>query len=597
MRVADFIVQYIHDELGVSHIFTVTGAGLMHLTDAIALNKDVIGVIPHHEQTASMALEAYSRASENFGVGMFTTGPGSTNTITGLGGAWQDSVPCLFIGGQVKRSETSANSKIPNLRQFGVQELNMIPIVESLCKYAVTLNEPEKIKFELEKAVYLAKSGRPGPVWLEIPMDVQGAQVIPDDLEGYAPPTNEKPFDDNKFSTLTNLLKESKRPVIIAGQGIRIAHALDIFEKFVDISGIPVVTTYLGIDTLKQNDVHYIGKTGVKGDRPANFAMQNSDLIISIGSSLHVSVIGYDYKQFARVAKKVIIDIDETSHKKNTIDIDLFIQSDAKDILNELLQFCKDSKLGKYSEWLKKCNFWKEKYRVCLPEYEKEKNGINSYLFINQLSKQSSENDVFISDAGGTFYSMSQGVELTKPNQRYITSGAMATMGYTLPAAIGVAFATNNRVLAITGDGSLQQNIQELQTLIQYDLPVKLFVLNNYGLNSTRAMQKNYFDSRFFGESKSSGISFPDTLKVAEAYGIKAVRVDNYANLPKIIDDVLSFDGPVICDVIVPRDQLIIPTVGSKVNDDGSMESRPLEDMSPFLDRDEYRSNLYVDEV
>ena len=335
----------------------------------------------------------------------------------------------------------------------------------------------------------------------------------------------------------------------------------------------------------------------MKGDRPANFAMQNSDLIISIGSSLHVSVIGYDYKQFARVAKKVIIDIDETSHKKNTIDIDLFIQSDAKDILNELLQFCKDSKLGKYSEWLKKCNFWKGKYRVCLPEYEKEKNGINSYLFINQLSKQSSENDVFISDAGGTFYSMSQGVELTKPNQRYITSGAMATMGYTLPAAIGVAFATNNRVLAITGDGSLQQNIQELQTLIQYDLPVKLFVLNNDGLNSTRAMQKNYFDSRFFGESKSSGISFPDTLKVAEAYGIKAVRVDNYANLPKIIDDVLSFDGPVICDVIVPRDQPIIPTVGSKVNDDGSMESRPLEDMFPFLDRDEYRSNLYVDEI
>ena len=463
MRVADFIIQYIHDELRVSHIFTVTGAGLMHLTDAIALNKNIIGVTPHHEQTASMALEAYSRASENFGVGMFTTGPGSTNAITGLGGAWQDSVPCLFIGGQVKRSETSANSKVPNLRQFGVQELNMIPIVESLCKYAITLNEPEKVKFELEKAVYLAKTGRPGPVWLEIPMDVQGAQIIPDDLESYTPPTSENLFDDDKFAILKDLLNKSKRPVIIAGQGVRIAHALDIFEKFINTSGIPVVTTYLGIDTLKQDNIHYIGKTGVKGDRPANLAMQNSDLIISIGSSLHVSVIGYDYKQFARAAKKVIIDIDETSHKKNTIDIDLFIQSDAKDILDKLLDSCHNSKLGEYSEWLKKCNFWKEKYRVCLPEYENEKDGINSYLFIDQLSKQSSENDIFISDAGGTFYSMSQGIQLTKQNQRYITSGAMATMGYSLPAAIGVAFATNNRVLAITGDGSLQQNIQELQ--------------------------------------------------------------------------------------------------------------------------------------
>ena len=597
MRVADFIIQYIHDELRVSHIFTVTGAGLMHLTDAIALNKNIIGVTPHHEQTASMALEAYSRASENFGVGMFTTGPGSTNAITGLGGAWQDSVPCLFIGGQVKRSETSANSKVPNLRQFGVQELNMIPIVESLCKYAITLNEPEKVKFELEKAVYLAKTGRPGPVWLEIPMDVQGAQIIPDDLESYTPPTSENLFDDDKFASLKDLLNESKRPVIIAGQGVRIAHALDIFEKFINTSGIPVVTTYLGIDTLKQDNIHYIGKTGVKGDRPANLAMQNSDLIISIGSSLHVSVIGYDYKQFARAAKKVIIDIDETSHKKNTIDIDLFIQSDAKDILDKLLDSCHNSKLGEYSEWLKKCNFWKEKYRVCLPEYENEKDGINSYLFIDQLSKQSSENDIFISDAGGTFYSMSQGIQLTKQNQRYITSGAMATMGYSLPAAIGVAFATNNRVLAITGDGSLQQNIQELQTLIQYNLPVKLFVLNNDGLNSTRSMQKNYFEGRLFGESKTSGISFPDTLKVSEAYGIKAIRIDNYENLPKVIDDVLSYDGPVVCDVIVPREQSIIPTVGSKVNDDGSMTSRPLEDMVPFLDRDEYRSNLYVDEV
>ena len=325
--------------------------------------------------------------------------------------------------------------------------------------------------------------------------------------------------------------------------------------------------------------------------------MQNSDLIISIGSSLHVSVIGYDYKQFARAAKKIIIDIDETSHKKNTIDIDLFIQSDAKEFINELLHISENSKFADYSEWLQKCNFWKKNYEVRLPEYEKNKDGINTYVFIDQLSKQSSSGDVFISDAGGTYYSMSQGIQLTKPNQRYITSGAMATMGFSLPAAIGVAFATNNRVLAITGDGSLQQNIQELQTLIQYNLPVKLFVLNNDGLNSTRVMQKNYFEDRFLGESKNSGISFPDIIKVADAYGINATRISNQNDLSKNIDMVLSSDGPMICDVIVPRDQLIIPTVGSKVNDDGTMSSRPLEDMFPFLDRDEYRSNLYIDEI
>ena len=597
MRLSDYVVKYIHDELGVSHIFTVTGAGIMHLTDALAKNKDVIGVTPHHEQTASMALETYSRASENFGVGMFTTGPGSTNAITGLAGAWQDSVPCMFIGGQVKRSETSSNSNVPNLRQFGVQELNMIPIVESLCKYAVTLNEPNKVKFELQKAVHLAKSGRPGPVWLEIPMDVQGAQISIEDLEDFVPEQNTKSNNHEKIMTLINLLKESKRPIIIAGQGIRISHGLEIFEKFIHTSGIPVVTTYVGVDTLKQNDIHYVGKTGVKGDRPANFAMQNSDLIISIGSSLHVSVIGYDYKQFARAAKKIIIDIDETSHKKNTIDIDFFIKSDAKDFINELLRLTDNSKLGDYSEWLQKCNYWREKYKVRLPEYENEKNGINTYVFIDELSKQSSSGDVFISDAGGTYYSMSQGIQLTKPNQRYITSGAMATMGFSLPAAIGVAFATNNRVLAITGDGSLQQNIQELQTLIQYNLPIKLFVLNNDGLNSTRVMQKNYFEDRFLGESKNSGISFPDIIKVADAYGINAIRISNQKELSTDLNTVLSSDGPMICDVIVPRDQLIIPTVGSKVNDDGTMSSRPLEDMFPFLDRDEYRSNLYIDEI
>ena len=598
MRVADFVANFIYEELNVQHVFTVTGAGIMHLTDGLISHKKLKTICPHHEQTASMALEAYSRATENFGVGIFTTGPGCTNTITGLAGAWQDSVPCLFISGQVKKSEASANSGIKNLRQFGVQELDIIPIIKSITKYAVTINRPEKIRYELEKAVHIAKTGRPGPVWIEIPMDVQSAKIN-DELEQYIPEKNTKPAINKKdIEHLSTLLKNSQRPVIIAGQGIRIAGAIECFNEFVEKYGIPVVTPYLGIDVMKHNDKHYIGKSGGKGDRPANFAMQNSDLVISIGSSLHVTVIGYNYLQFAREAKKIIIDIDDTSHQKKTIKKDLFIQADAKDLLEKLLENLKNIKLNNYSNWLEKCNLWKKKYKVCLPEYKNSTIGINSYFLIDSVCKHSSEGDIFVSDAGGTFYAVSQAIQLNHANQRYIPSSAMATMGYSLPAAIGISVATNGkRVIAFTGDGSLQQNIQELQTVIEYNLPIKLFVLNNDGYHSIRTSQTNYFEKRYIGESSKSGVSFPDITKIANAYGIKSVRVNETNNLDEVIEEVLNHDGPVICDVIVPREQEVIPTVASRVNKDGSMSSRPLEDMYPFLDRKEYKDNLFISEI
>ena len=598
MRVADFVANFIYEELNVQHVFTVTGAGIMHLTDGLISHKKLKTICPHHEQTASMALEAYSRATENFGVGIFTTGPGCTNTITGLAGAWQDSVPCLFISGQVKKSEASANSGIKNLRQFGVQELDIIPIIKSITKYAVTINRPEKIRYELEKAVHIAKTGRPGPVWIEIPMDVQSAKIN-DELEQYIPEKNTKPAINKKdIEHLSTLLKNSQRPVIIAGQGIRIAGAIECFNEFVEKYGIPVVTPYLGIDVMKHNDKHYIGKSGVKGDRPANFAMQNSDLVISIGSSLHVTVIGYNYLQFAREAKKIIIDIDDTSHQKKTIKKDLFIQADAKDLLEKLLENLKNIKLNNYSNWLEKCNLWKKKYKVCLPEYKNSTIGINSYFLIDSVCKHSSEGDIFVSDAGGTFFAVSQAIQLNHANQRYIPSSAMATMGYSLPAAIGISVATNGkRVIAFTGDGSLQQNIQELQTVIEYSLPIKLFVLNNDGYHSIRTSQTNYFEKRYIGESSRSGVSFPDITKIANAYGIKSIRVNETNNLDEVIEEVLNHDGPVICDVIVPREQEVIPTVASRVNKDGSMSSRPLEDMYPFLDRKEYKDNLFISEI
>ena len=596
IRVADFIAQFISEELGVTDVFMVTGAGIMHLTDGVACNPELRAVCVHHEQSAAMALEAYSRASENFGVGYFSTGPGALNAITGLGGAWQDSVPCLFISGQVKRSEASHTSGVPGLRQFGVQEIDVMPVVQSLCKYAVHLNDAMSVRYELEKCVHLARQGRPGPTWLEVPLDVQSATVEIDDLIGFDSTESKPEAELSQIQAVVESLAQASRPVIIAGQGVRLAGAQGVLEDMARSHSIPVVTPYLGIDVISHASPVYVGKTGVKGDRAANLAMQNSDLVLSIGSSLHVSVIGYEYSQFAREAKKIVVDIDRTAHLKKTIEIDHLIESDAATFLDSLVPLLPSETQTR--DWLATCQKWADSYPVCLPEYAEGDASINIYSLVDRLSELSSENDVFIADAGSAFYAVSQGIRLEKDGQRYIPSGAMATMGYSLPAAIGASAATGNkRVLAITGDGSLQQNIQELATIHHYGFPVKIFVLNNNGYLSIRASQTNYFEERFIGESPDSGVWLPDAVRLAEAFGIAASQVSDLAQLDDSIHTALDHPGPYLLDVVTPPDQPVVPTVGSVLNPDGSMSSRPLEDMVPFLDRDEYRRNLLVTPV
>lgn len=595
IRVSDYIAQYISDELKIKDVFMLTGAGSMHLTDGVACNPKLRAICVHHEQSASMALEAYARANQDFAVGYFSTGPAATNAITGLGGAWQDSVPCLFISGQVKRSETAISANIGGLRQFGVQELNIIPVVSSLCKEAVHLTDPMKIRYELDRLISIAKQGRPGPVWLEIPMDVQAAMVDEELLPTYNDNYIQPKASSFEIDQVIELFRNAERPVIIAGRGVRLANATELLKSLASKYKIPVVTPYLGIDNIQHNQQIYIGKTGVKGDRAANLAMQNSDLVLAIGTSLHVSVIGYNYSEFAKGAKKIVVDIDMASHQKKTISIDYKITSDAKYFLTDLFEKLDKEKLDskKYEKWLGICVTWKGKYPVCLPEYSQTKDAINIYSFVDKLSDISDAGDFFISDAGSAFYAVSQGIKLNKANQRYIPSSAMATMGYTLPAAIGVSVAIGDkRVLAITGDGSIQQNIQELQTLIHYKLPVKLFVLNNNGYLSIRASQKNYFNNRLIGEGPTSGVTMPDLMKIADAYEIASARVSRLELLEEAIQLALNTKGPYILEIITPQDQLIIPTVSSVVNPDGTMSSRPLEDMAPFLDRDEYQSNL-----
>jgi acetolactate synthase-1/2/3 large subunit len=599
IRVSDYIAQFISDRLGLKDVFMLSGAGSMHLTDGVACNPKLRAICVHHEQSASMALEAYARTNENFGVGYFSTGPAALNALTGLGGAWQDTVACLFISGQVKRSTCSHTEGVLGLRQFGVQELDIIPVVSSLCKYAVHLTQPEMVRYELEKAVSIAKSGRPGPVWIDIPMDVQSALIDPDKLPAFTSIEQAPTASDDVLDELRDMFMKAERPVIIAGRGIRLAGARELLQTLATEFNVPVVTPYLGIDNLRHDLDVYIGKTGVKGDRPANFTMQNSDLVLAIGTSLHISVVGYEYDQFARAAKKVVIDIDLTSHRKRTIKIDRLIESDAKVALQGLLSRLRDSKFQSVSgPWLQRCVAWKNKYPVCLPEYEKTVGAINVYTFMDRLSALTKEGDAFIGDAGSAIYAVSQGLILRHNNQRYIPSSAMATMGYTVPAALGVSAALGDkRVMAITGDGSLQQNIQELQTILHYKLPIKLFIWNNDGYLSIRASQKNYFKERYIGEGPRSGVSIPDTLKICAAYGLPAARVSEFADLDAAIQKALDHEGPYILEIITPPEQPIVPTVSSRVNSDGSMTSRPLEDMAPFLDREEYRSNLLIQEV
>jgi acetolactate synthase-1/2/3 large subunit len=595
IRVADYIAKYISDDLHLKDIFMLSGAGSMHLTDGVACNPKLRAICVHHEQSASMALEAYARTNENFAVGYFSTGPAALNALTGLGGAWQDTVPCLFISGNVKRSTCSHTEGVTSLRQFGVQELDIIPVVSSLCKYAVHLSNPEMVRYELEKAVSIAKSGRPGPVWLDIPMDVQSAYIDPNILPSFSPVESKPAASDKDIEYIVQSINKAKRPVIIAGRGIRLARARDLLKNLATKFNIPVVTPYLGIDNLRHDLDVYIGKTGVKGDRAANYAMQNSDLILAIGTSLHITVVGYEYEQFAREAKKIVVDIDLTSHLKKSIQIDRLIESDARYAIGEIISKLMLNKFERSRDWLDICVGWKVKYPVCLPEYKNTVGAINVYSFMDRLSALAGDGDVFIGDAGSAIYAVSQGLKLNHDNQRYIPSSAMATMGYTVPAAIGVSAALGDaRVLAITGDGSLQQNIQELQTFLHYKLPIKLFIWNNDGYLSIRASQKNYFEERYIGEGARSGVSIPDTLKIAQAYGIAAARVQHLSELDQAIEIALNYDGPYILEIMTPPEQPIIPSVSSRVNPDGSMSSRPLEDMAPFLDRDEYLMNMIV---
>jgi acetolactate synthase-1/2/3 large subunit len=586
ITVSDYIFNKL-SSVGVGHVFTVTGGGAMFLNDAAHRNKKIEVVCNHHEQASSMAAVAYSKYKNDYAAVMVTTGCGSTNTITGLLEAWQDNLPVVFVSGQVNHHQTSKKFNL-GLRQVGVQESDIISVVSSMTKYAKMITNPDDIRYELEKALYLAKSGRPGPVWIDVPLDIQGSEIDQKSLKSYTEESNTNSVDLGEFEKQLN---KSQRPVVLAGNGVRLSSASKELEQFIKDKNIPMVNTFLGVDLVDNNDSLNIGRVGVKGTRAANFAMQNCDMLIVIGCRLSVATTGYIYDFFAREAKVFVIDIDENEHKKDTVKIDSFIKSDAKHFLIQANKLNYTSK----KDWSSKCYEWKQKWHSLSDHDISDTNGISMYYFIDQLSENNKNDSAVVSDAGSAYYIASQALKTTK-EQRYITSGAQADMGFTIPACIGVSNANKQiDVIGITGDGSFQTNIQELQTIKHHSYPIKIFVLNNHGYLSIRTTQRKFFNDRFVGTCKNSGVSFPKTEDICKAYGIKYFCFKTNQELQNGIKKVLNEKQPVVCEVICKEWDQVLPTISSKKTKEGKMVSKPLEDMFPFLTREEFNDNMVIE--
>lgn len=599
MRVADYIFKRLAEHYKVSDVFLLTGGGAMHLNDAVGRCQKLNYICNLHEQAAAIGAEGYARVKGDLAAVNVTSGPGGTNAMTGVIGQWLDSVPVLYLSGQVKFETTISSCPKIGLRQLGDQEINIIDLVKPVTKYAVMVTDPNSIKYHLDRAVYLAKNGRPGPVWIDVPLNVQGAQIEEKNLKSYDPKEDEIKIDKekikNQVAKVVSMLKKAERPIILAGHGIRISKGQEELLELLDKTNIPAVVSINGFDLIPTDHAQNIGKIGSFGDRPGNFALQNSDLLISIGSRNNIRQVSFNWTTYARAAKKVSVDIDSRELKKTTLKLDLAINSDAKYFMEELLKQLKDETLPKYEKWLMWCQDKKKRYPTLLPEYKTEK-PLNPYYFLSSLTECLKEDATVVAANGAAFVVGYQSYKVKK-NQRYIWNSGCASMGYGFPAAIGASIALNKKeVICTTGDGSFQMNIQELQTVVNQKLPIKIFYLNNHGYASIKITQDTYFADNRVGCCQKTGIVLPDVIKIAKAYGIKTAKISNYKNLKSKIKRVLSKKGPVLCEVMLPPNHRFIPKLSSEKKPDGSMVSKPLEDMWPFLPREEFKQNMIIEE-
>lgn len=593
MNVSEYILNFFVGK-GVDTVFMVTGGQAMWLNDAVAKHDELKFICHHHEQAAAMSADAYGRLKNKPALCMVTAGPGSVNALNGVVGGWTDSSPMIVISGQSALSFVRYQQRT-GIRQHGIQGINIKPLVENITKFFVTIDNPQKLNFYLEKAWQLCTTGRPGPVWLDVPLDIQRMSV--DEL-------NQQQFVGEPLSTrraslkhavdnVFDRLKHAVRPIILAGQGIALAAARSEFRALIDKVRIPIITSRLGIDLIESDNELYVGRPGNYGERAANIALQNADVIVSIGSRLASATVGYSPETFGRNAYKFVVDIDPKELDKPGVKIDFKIESDCGEFLRAMLKKSSEIPLPNYDEWIGLCNDWKRAYPVVQPEYAAEQ-PVNSYYFIDRLSRIAASNAVILVDTGSCFHVACQTWKI-KAGQKFLTTGGLSSMGYWC-AGIGACVANDcKETIVITGDGSLQMNLQEFATIVGNKLPIKTFILDNNGYLLIRNTQRNFMQDRFIGESPKTGVWCPNSLKIADAYGIKSFEIASAAEVDEKIRRVLELDAPVVCNVRTPEWQRLQPRISSEKLADGTLVSHDYEDMFPFLPREELRQNMVAD--
>ncbi|MEH6669072.1 thiamine pyrophosphate-binding protein [Halopseudomonas sp.] len=590
MRVADYIFDFIAKQ-GVGHIFFLPGGGAMHLNNALYRQSDLTPVSMLHEQGAAIAAEGYARTSGGIGVCLVTSGPGATNALTGLAGAWFESTPTLFVSGQVKRADLKGDS---GLRQLGTQELDIVSVAGPLSKYAVCLLDPLRVRYELEKALHLMLSGRKGPAWIDVPLDVQATEIDPQQLEGFTPEQTELLQPDGMaLARLMDRLGAAQRPVLLVGNGVHAAGAEVELRQLIESLRIPTLTTWIGADLLEHDHPLYAGRCGTVAPRGPNFSVQNSDLVIAIGCRMDFSITGFNRKHFARGAEIVVVDVDPAEIAKLGDMPDEHFVCDAKVFIQQLQRASAGASL-KCDAWRSRCAEWKASYPVVLDEYRQPSDYVNTYVFTEVLSELLGEGDQIIPGSSGAALDTFWLALRLKRGQRAVATGGLGSMGYGLPASIGGCLGSGSRrTISIDGDGGFVMNIQELEVVRRLHLPIKYFVLNNNGYASIRASQGGYF-KQTIGCDPTSGLTLPDISALAAAFGLPTMRVDGTGDLRSTIEQALALDGPVMCEVMVEPDQAIGPRITSRIGQNGVMVSSPLEDLFPFLERDELRANMLI---
>lgn len=586
---------------GITTAFMLTGGGAMHLNHSIGTHPGISTTFCHHEQALAMAAEAYARLTGRTALVNVTSGPGGTNAITGVYGAFVDSIPMLVISGQVKNETTVRATGLP-LRQFGDQELDIEPIVRPITKYVAMVTDPQTIRYHLEKAIYLARTGRPGPVWLDIPLDVQAAKIDPEKLgDGFDPSELDEPWKKTDLAVaaaqIIGKLRAAERPVIFAGGGVRISGAYEDFLKLVGKLGIPVVTGWNAHDVMWNDHPLYCGRPGTVGDRGGNMVTQSADFLLILGSRLNIRQVSYNWTSFARAAFKAWVDVDPIELMKPTVKADLPVCADLKDIIPFLIEAAPDQPTQKQQEWLAWARERGPKFPIVLPEY-REHETCHPYVAMESLFAQLTDDDVVVTGNGSACVVGFQ-TAVIKQGQRLWTNSGCATMGYDLPAAVGVSAARgfDKRTICIAGDGSIMMNIQELQTIAGYGMPVKVFLLNNNGYVSIFQTHRNFFNGVEVGGGPKSNVTFPEFRKVAEAFGFAYSSASTHDQLEGAIAAALDSPGPAMCEIFIDEMVSFAPKLGAKQHPDGRITSPALEDLSPFLPREVLRENMLIDLV